>query len=194
MFRYQSHKQALIIAALVILLCLVCLTGATFALFTNDPNDGTIGVVVSAGKVDIDIVDEAGNSLQNEALIFLKKSHQDEILFQPGATFYTQGFKVINLGSVPVRFTISVSKDDRINMEEFNKAFDVWLVPSDDPNFDNAEQIQKFKGDIPLDGTSKTYHLFVKMKEDAGNEFQNKRYEGIGITVSAVQGNGTLEE
>ena len=42
MFRYKSNKQAIIIAALIILLCFVCLTGSTLALFTNDPEKGTI--------------------------------------------------------------------------------------------------------------------------------------------------------
>jgi len=194
MFRYKSHKQAFIIAALVILLCLVCLTGATLALFTNDPNDGTIGVVVSAGKVDVDIVDENGNSLKDKSLAFMTTLEQDEILFEPGATFYTQGFKVVNQGSVPVLFTLSVSKDEKIDMDAFNKAFDVWLVPANDPNFKNAELIPKFKGEIPVNDVSGTYHLFVKMKEDAGNEFQGKSYEGIGVTVYAVQGNAIIKE
>ena len=58
MIRCKSYKQALVIAALVILLCLVCLSGATYALFTNDPSDGTIGIVTTSGKVDVDIIND----------------------------------------------------------------------------------------------------------------------------------------
>jgi hypothetical protein len=57
MLRYKSHKQAFIMAALVILLCLVCLTGATLALFTGNVNDGTIGIITTTGDIAVDIVD-----------------------------------------------------------------------------------------------------------------------------------------
>ena len=199
MFRYKTHKQAFIIAALVILLCLVCLTGATLALFTNDLSDGTIGVVALAGKVEVDIIDRNGETLQNKSLLFVTTTKQDEILFEPGATLYTQDFQIVNKGSVPIVFTLSVSRDESedsdIDWEEFDKAFDVWLVPSNDPNFENAELITKIKGEkIPVDGVSEFYRLVVKMREDAGNEFQGKRYEGIGITVYAVQGNAIIKE
>ena len=40
---------------------------------------------------------------------------------------------------------------------------------------------------------SETYYLVIRMKETAGNEFQNKTYTGIGITVYAVQGNAPIE-
>jgi hypothetical protein len=31
------------------------------------------------------------------------------------------------------------------------------------------------------------------MKETVGNEFENKKYTGIGVTVYAVQGNATIK-
>ena len=130
MIRYKTNKQAFIIAALVILLCLVCLTGATLALFTSDPNDGTIGIVTTSGDVEIDIVDTSGVTLQNRALAFMTTSgatDSDDVLFEPGATFYTQGFKIKNTGDIPVNFSLSVSKDDKIDMEEFAKAFELWI-------------------------------------------------------------------
>ena len=120
MFRYKSNKQAFIIAALVILLCLACLTGATLALFTSDLNDGTIGIVATSGDVEIDIVDTSGATLQNRALDFITSSDDKEPLFEPGATFYTQEFQVKNTGDIPVNFSLSVSKDDKIDMKEFD--------------------------------------------------------------------------
>ena len=188
MFRYKSNKQAFIIAALVILLCLACLTGATLALFTSDLNDGTIGIVTTAGDVEIDIVDASGVTLQNKALDFITGS-EDEPLFEPGATFYTQAFQVKNTGNIPVNFTLSVSKDDMIDMEEFDKAFEVWIVRADDENFSNAQRLVNFKGRLELGESSEAYCLFVKMKEVVSNEFQGKEYTGIGVTVYAVQGN-----
>ena len=39
-----------------------------------------------------------------------------------------------------------------------------------------------------------TYYLVIKMREEAGNEFQDKSYTGIGVTVYAVQGNAEVGE
>ena len=194
MFRYKSNKQAFIIAALVILLCLACLTGATLALFTSDLNDGTIGIVATSGDVEIDIVDTSGATLQNRALDFITSSDDKEPLFEPGATFYTQEFQVKNTGDIPVNFSLSVSKDDKIDMEEFDEAFEVWIVRASDDDFKNAERITKFKGRLEVGESSEKYCLVIKMKETVGNEFQGKTYSGIGVAVYAVQGNAMIGE
>ena len=197
--RYTFKKQPIVMAAIVILLCLTCLMGATLALFTSDPNDGTIGIITTSGDVSIDIVDTAGVTLQNKALGFIvtvdNEQHlvQDtDVWFEPGATFYTQSFQVKNLGDIPVNFSLSVSKDESIDIEEFNKAFELWVVKEGD-DISTAEKITSFKVNNLLPGdTSDPYFLVIKMKETAGNEFQKKTYSGIGVTVYAVQGNKVL--
>ena len=196
MLRYKSHKQALIMTALVILLCLVCLTGATLALFTSDPNDGTIGIVTTSGDVEVDIVDTSGATLQNRALDFITASgtptYSGNVLFEPGAIFYTQGFKIKNTGDIPVNFSLSVSKDDKIDTEEFDKAFELWIVKEGD-DLRGAKRITEFKANgLGAGDSSDTYYLLIKMKESVGNEFQGKTYTGIGVTVYAVQGNAKL--
>lgn len=198
MFRCKSHKQAFIMTALVILLCLVCLTGATLALFTSGLNDGTIGIITTSGDVEIDIVDTSGATLQNRALDFITASgtptDSGNVLFEPGATFRTQGFQVKNTGNIPVNFSLSVSKDDKIDMEEFDKAFELWIVKEGE-DFSSAKKITNFKvNGLPAGESSDTYYLFIKMKESAGNEFQGKTYTGIGVTVYAVQGNVDIKE
>ena len=196
MFRYKTKKQAFIIAALIILICLVCLTGATLALFTSDINDGTIGIITTAADLNVDIVDTAGETLQGKALTFVTTAgaaDSSKVLFEPGAVFYTQGFKVKNEGNVPVNFKLSVSKDDRIDQNEFDKAFDVWIVKEGD-DMSTAQKLTEFKGRIEVGKDSETYYLFIKMKETVGNEFQGKTYTGIGVTVYAVQGNVDIKE
>lgn len=193
MLRYRSHKTTLIMTALVILLCLICLVGATLALFTNDPNRGTIGIVTTAGDIQVDIVDaDSQLSLIGETLAFQTPSDRQEILFEPGATFYTQGFQVKNLGDIPVQFRLSVSEDETLDMEEFHQAFEVWITA--DPHSENAERLTDFVGRLAVGESSDTvYYLAIKMKETAGNEFQGKAYTGIGVTVYAVQGNANGE-
>ncbi len=195
MFRYKSNKQAFIIAALVILLCLVCLAGATLALFTSDLNDGTIGIVTTTGDVKIDIVDDVtGETLVGKTLEIQSSAERPEIWFEPGATYHTQGFKLENKGDIPVKFSLSVSEDEEIDMTEFHEAFEVWIsVDRNDPTV--GDPLKNFTGYLDAKTSSETvYYLFIKMKESAGNEFQGKNYTGIGVTVYAVQANAQIKE
>ena len=144
-----------------------------------------------------DITATAGETLKNKARAFSTPSgyvKDEDVLFEPGATFYTQGFQILNKGDVPVNFSLAVSKDESIDMEEFNKAFELWIVKEGD-DIKTADRIDKFKvnGLLPGDN-SPVYFLVIRMKETAGNEFQEKKYTGIGVTVFAVQGNAYIEE
>ena len=203
MFRYKSHKQAFIMTALVILLCLVCLTGATLALFTSDPNDGTIGIITTSGDVEVDIVDTAGNTLQNKSLAFITASDQainsENALFEPGAAFITQSFRIKNTGDVTINFKLSIGKDDvveiiggkqqPVNLDEFFRTFDIWIVEEGK----EPVKMKEFEvNGLKAKDSSGTYHLLIKMNESVGNEFQGKTYTGIGVTVYAVQGNAEL--
>lgn len=195
MFRYNSVSKHLFIAGLVILLCLVCFTGATLALFVSAPTDGTIGIITTSGNVRVDIVDATSKvSLVGQVLQLQTSSERREILFEPGATYFTQGFKVKNTGDIPINFRLSVSDDEGIDMDEFYEAFEVWIA-KDDLNLSNAERLTDFRGSLKVGECSEsTYYLFIKMKEDVGNEFKGKIYTGVGVTVYAVQGNAEMKE
>lgn len=193
MFRYRSHKQAFIMTALVILLCLVCLTGATLALFTNDRNDGTIGVVTTAGYIDIDIVDTNDVTLQDKALAFITTSGSQkdskDVWFEPGAIFRTQCFRIQNNGNVPVNFSFSISKDENVDLDEFNEAFELWIIKDGD-DLSNAVLLTEFKAEgLKGKTSSDDYYIIIRMKETVDNDFQGKTYTGMGVTVYAVQGN-----
>ena len=194
MLRLQTHTKAFAMAALIFLLCLVCLSGATYALFTSDRNDGTIGVVTTTGTISVDIVDTADDSLQNKALDFITTtgtSKSEFLFFEPGATFYTQGFRVKNDGNIPINYTISVSKKEGVSLDAFKEVFDIWIVEEGQDPFSGV-LMDEFRGSLEAGKTGTTYFLYIKMKETIGNDFQNKVYTGIGITVYAVQGNAMI--
>lgn len=193
MFRYKSKKQALFIAALVILLCLVCLSGATLALFTSNRQDGTIGIVTTSGNIDVDIVDEAGQSLKDQTLDFVRDGKPVNALFEPGATFRTEGFQVKNTGNISIRFRLHISNDEQMDMEAFNRAFEVWIGPDPNDPSKSVPMTEFSQVILPGDTDQQSYYLFVHMKESAGNEFQGAIYSGIGVTVYAVQGNADVK-
>ena len=191
----SQKKIALIIAALTILLCFVILTGSTLALFTST-NDGKIGINATAGNIEVDIIDASKNpeSLVGSVLNFVTTSQNQEIYFEPGATYYTEGFRVKNTGEIPLNFIVYISEDVEEKYEgiAFEDAFDVWLTKKPlDKN--GMEKMPNFKGSLAVGETSDVYYLVFRMKETAGNEFQGKTFTGIGITVCAVQGNAVVD-
>ena len=194
MLRYKTNKQALIIAAVIILLCIICLTGSTLALFTNDPNKGTIGIITTTGRVDVNIIDSNNTSLEGQVLQFYTNSNNRDIEFEPGAGFYTQGFKIVNEGNIPIKFHMYISEDDSEDMVAFHEAFEMWIT-TDPTNTASMQKLTEFYGELKYQGdASETYYLFVRMKSSAGNTFQNKEFTGIGITVYAVQGNADITD
>ena len=195
MTRYKSKEQAIVIAALVIMLCLSCLVGATLALFTSEESDGTIGIVTTAGKISLDILDSEDNSLVNQTLAFVRDGEEKPILFEPGATFRTQGFRVKNTGNIPIRFRIYISPDETMDMAAFNRGFEVWIGTDPDDPSKGVPMTEFSERLLPDTVDGQEYYLFVHMKESAGNEFNKKipATYGIGITVYAVQGNADIE-
>ncbi len=197
MSRFKLNKRSLILAVLVILLCMVFITGATLALFTGDVNDGTIGINAVSGNVDIDIVDttpvERPPSLVGQVLHFYTTKESDEdLLFEPGATYYTEGFRIKNYGNIPVNFILYVSEDERIE-DDFYDAFEVWITQNPEKGMRYAEELREYEGRLEPGAISDVYYLVVKMKEDAGNKFQGRPFEGFGVTVCAVQGNVNID-
>ena len=189
MFRYKQTKSTLIIAAMVILLCLVSITGATLALFTSNENDGTIGINATAGNLEVDIVDatDSQSSLVGEVLEFIPAVEGDEVLFEPGAVYCTEGFRVKNKGNIPINFILYISEDDTVSID-FKDAFEVWITKDPSARV-GTEKLQDFDGRLEASKSSDIYYLVFRMKEGAGNEFQNRTFTGVGITVCAVQGN-----
>ena len=182
MIRYKTKKQALIIAVLIVILCLVNLTGATLALFTNNPNDGTIGVVTTAGKVKVDVVDTNHVSLKNQPLYFVtfddesneKLVPTDTVLFEPGACFYTQGFKIENEGNVSIKFRMAISEAEGVDMMAFQEGFEVW-VATDPADMSTAIDLPSFRGSLPPETVGDTvYYLVIRMKTSVGNGFQGQ--------------------
>ena len=178
---------------MVILLCLVSITGATFALFTSTTEDGKIGINTTSGSLKVDIIDASDNptSLVGDVLDFITTSDKQEILFEPGAMYYTEGFRVKNNGSIPMNFILYISEDETVS-EDFSEAFEVWLT-NDPTSRSNMVKLQEFNGGLAVGETSDIYYLVFRMKETAGNEFQNRSFTGVGITVCAVQGNGYID-
>ena len=189
MARSKVTTSKIIIAAAVILLCLISITGATLALFTSDEDDGTIGINATSGKVKVDIVnpDDEEDSYVGGVLDFVVSAEGEDALFEPGAVYHTEGFRVKNTGDIPLYYILYISEDKNVSAD-FSEAFEVWIT-NDLSDRASAVKLQEYDNKLAPGKSSDVFYLVFKMKETAGNEYQNKIYSGVGVTVCAVQGN-----
>lgn len=184
--REDHEEKVIFILIAIISACLITIIGLTILLFTGHKDGGKIGINIIAGICRVDIVDTQDVSLVDDVFTFVNPKGGDSVLFEPGATYYTEGFKVKNIGNLPIKYYMSVTNDENINMKKFNEAFEIWITTNPLDTADN-KKLSAFEGALWAGDSSVTYYLVIKMKPSAGNEFQNVYYEGIGVTVNAVQ-------
>ena len=175
----DNDLGATLLAFLLLLLCIIAAWGIKEELSDKKGTNS----IEAPKNVTLDITDINGNSLLDELLDF--EHTEDKLYFQPGSVYRTEGFQIQNQG-VPVKYLISINDEQVTEKEKFRQAFDFWLA-SDPDDFSSAERITSFQEELNANEASQTYYVFVKLKETANNEFQNKSFEGIGITVHAVQ-------
>ena len=190
--KLKSKKSALLLSFTSLLLCFAMLAGSTFAWFTDTATTGVNKIV--AGNLKVDIVDKDGAHL--EKLSFQNKTESTDILWEPGVTFLTQGFKIKNDGNLALKWKMTVNKDNITNGKASDDAKDGmslldvidFSVVTSQAEDAKAIAIEDFVGHLAKEKTSdETYYIKAHMQETAGNDYQNLTLEGITITVYATQ-------
>lgn len=100
----KSTKKALLLSALSLLLCCSMLIGTTFAWFTDEVTSGTNKIY--AGNLDVDVVDNAGNSIQDREELF------SGILWEPGVVAY-ENLTVKNLGTLALKYAMYINFENQ---------------------------------------------------------------------------------
>ena len=182
----KATKRALLTSVMALVMCVVMLVGTTFAWFTDTASTAVNKIV--AGNLDVDIVDKEGISLDGKALSFTNKQGSADILWEPGATFFTQGFKIKNDGNLALKYKVVVSgiTGDAKLLEAIDFAFvtDNTIPNATAVSFTNEANLLP-GATAPADNG--VYYLRGHMKENAGNEYKNLTLDGISITVYATQ-------
>ena len=182
----SREKKLIIFLFIIIFICLFCMSAMAAVLLFNGGGRDDIGVNITVGKLKVDIIDESNESIVGDALDFVSEDGAESLLFAPGYVCYTEGFRVKNDGNLPMSYTLMVSEDEVLDMARFYEAFNVYLT-TDPSTIGSAEPIAEHKGILQVGQVSELYYLVIEMKETAGNEFQEKTYSGIGVTVIASQ-------
>ena len=186
----KSTKRALVSSALAIFMCVTMLIGTTFAWFTDTAS--TAVNKIQAGTLNVDIVDNNGNSLDGESLSFKDVNNNTDILWEPGATFNLDSFKIVNKGNLAFKYKVIISGVN--GNAKLLEAIDFFVKIGD------AEKVALADWDgilLPEGKTATTDNEVVgatdlitisgTMKKEAGNEYQGLSIDGIGITVVATQ-------
>lgn len=174
-----STKKALIASVLSLVLCVSMLVGSTFAWFTDTAT--TSVNTIQAGRLQVDVVNETGLSLKGSSMSFVNSDGSADILWEPGATFRTIGFKVKNIGNLAFKYKMVLNGVDGDN--ELLNVITFKVVKADG----TAVDLSMFEGHLTKDAESEFLYIEGHMAEDAGNDYQGKELTGLGITVYATQ-------
>ena len=172
----KSTKRALLGSVMAMVLCLAMLVGATFAWFTDTASTGVNKI--QAGNLDVQLVDENGNSLEGKTLEFKKAANAAEgeaVLWEPGCTYELPAVYVKNNGNLALKYKVTITGIN--GSAKLNDVID-WTINDADLSADHS---------LAAGATSEALTIKGHMKESAGNEYMNESIDGIAITVVATQ-------
>ncbi len=207
MTQTKTSKRALLTSALSLLLCCTMLIGTTWAWFTDSVTSA--GNKIQSGTLQVDLLVKGGNTDYTK-YTSVKTDHKPIFnydLWEPGYTLVTNA-KVVNNGTLALKYTLKfVSKDD-IASQKLAEVIDVFYAPSEvDVNsrddiaslnylgtlkdvFTQGEAVV-MNDHLEPNGEGKNYEDFativLKMKEEAGNEYQNQTISAFDIQLLATQ-------
>ena len=184
----NTTKRSLLASVLALVMCVTMLVGTTFAWFTDSASTSVNRI--QAGTLNVDIVDESGDSLDGKSLSFRNVTGETNIFWEPGAIFFTQGFKIVNEGDLALKYKVVVSglTGDAKLLEaiDFAVVTDNTKKDADAVSFAEEGQLLTKGASAPADNAV-YYYLRGHMKEDANNDYQGLTLEGVSITVYATQ-------
>lgn len=185
MSKDRTTKKSLITSSLAMLTCLTMLIGTTFAWFTDTAQTNVNKV--QSGTLKVDIQNKENKSLDGRTLEWktIDGKAQEDILWEPGATYELTPFKIVNRGKLAIKYKIEISgiespnageKDLRDVLEFTYKIGDSGAVY----DMDTERQLAK-------DKESEYITISAHMDKNANNDYQNLTVEGVSITVYATQ-------
>lgn len=180
MTKNQSTKRAFCSSVAAVVICVAMLIGTTFAWFTSTASTGVNKI--ESGTLKVDIVDAAGESIQNKTMSFVNKNESANILWEPGATFHTPVFQIKSLGNLALKYKLILN-----GVTGTNKLLEVLKFSVVKPTGE-AIDLNSFEGHLTKETPlSEEFYIQGTMDPAAGNEYQGLELNGLGITVVATQ-------
>ena len=180
----NSTKRSLLASVLALVMCVSMLVGTTFAWFTDTASTGVNKIQAGTLKVQL-LAEDGRTSLEGQTLSWKKAAgHENEaVLWEPGCTYNLQSFKIKNNGNLALKYKIVIS--GIVGDAKLLEAIDFTVTGVDGVTTANA--LNGFEGKLAASSMTEAITISGHMKESAGNEYQGKSIDCIGITVVATQ-------
>ena len=173
----KATKRALLTSVIALVMCVVMLVGTTFAWFTDTASTGVNKI--TAGNLHVAIQNETGESIENLEWVAKDGRAQDEILWEPGATYTLTPFKIANTGNLALKYKMVVTgldgDADLLRVIKFTYKMGETVLDL------NAE------GHLAAGAATGMITVSATMDKNAGNEYMKKTLEGVEIKVYATQ-------
>ncbi len=181
----KNLKKGIIFSLLIIAVCVVTIVGTSYAWFTDTAS--TSGNKIQAGTLDIKLEKTTDGKTWEDAegqplnLIKAEGYENQEVYFEPGATYKLETIKVTNNGNLALKYKIVLNglTGDAKLLEVLN----ITIVGQDDSVIDLADQ----EFHLAAGEASDPITISLHMAEDAGNEYQGLVLSDVSIKVIATQ-------
>ena len=194
MTKKTNTKRALLMSALALLLCLSMLVGSTFAWFTDEVTSGNN--IIQSGTLDIAM--EWANGKEDPATANWIDASTGAIFnndkWEPGYT-EARHIKISNKGTLALRWNLAIVPNGTVSnladvidvyaiglnyLENTSAALNAKQVADRDAltGFTYVGTLAELLGsgiitDTLLESEAMSFTLVLKMREEAGNEYQN---------------------
>lgn len=184
----MSTKRALLMSVISLMLCIAMLVGTTYAWFTDVATTGVNSI--TTGKLSVDLVGEDGNTLEERVLSFRDKNGNTNILWEPGASFELDPFKVVNTGNLWLKYKLELSAFAGdvalLDVIDFSVLKADGTTVSMDTFFN--DQVDQALAPAGKTGAESDYFTIIgTMSTEAGNKYQGKTLQAVELTVYATQ-------
>lgn len=202
----KSFKKIIVPAIAAIALCLSLIAGATYAWFTDEAKTNVN--TIQSGKLDVALEMKEGDgwvSAEGKTLSFLKMNAEGElvadenVLWEPGCTYKLPLLRIVNNSNVAIKYTVMFNgaTGDTQLLDALTFTTKVTRYRPTGSSYNTVYSNfggQLFAGSIVSkpdeNGEGFAFaemQITVKMKKEAGNEYQNLTIRNMAITVKATQ-------
>lgn len=188
----RKIKSALFSGALLTIVTVMLMLGSTMAWFQDTE------VVINTytfGNLDVDIVDKDEKIIGATPLQFVKPDGEeyskDEYLFEPGATFQLKEFYIKNSGDVALQYRLKLDTTGAIGQKKLLESMEITATMGDDKT---PFQLDSKTRTLAAGAKDGPVRIYIHMKKEAGNEYQDMTVEGLVVKVIAVQDEGIPAE
>lgn len=190
----RKIKSALFGGALLTIITVMLMLGSTMAWFQDTE------VVINTytfGNLDVNIVDIDEQIIGATPLQFVKPDGGEyqagKYLFEPGATFQLKEFYIKNNGDVALKYRLKLDTTGATGQMKLLDSMEITATMGNGVNLEPFQLDSKTRT-LAADAMDGPVRIYIHMKKEAGNEYQNLSVGGLVVKVIAVQDEGIPPE